>query len=54
MDDETFNKVRDEVTTVGISHMGDFEEIDRQSLAIFQRYGTTEAEYDRRLEANLR
>ena len=39
---------------LGISHMGDFEEIERQSLVIFQRYGTTEAEYDKQLKEQLR
>ena len=54
MDDETFSKIRDEITALGISHFGNFEEINRQSLVIFQRYGITEAEYDKHLERDLR
>ena len=54
MEEETFNKIREEIVALGISHFGNFEEINRQSSVIFQRYGTTEAEYDKYLERNLR
>jgi hypothetical protein len=54
MDDERFHKLNDEITALSLSHMGDFEEIQRQSLVLFQRYGTTEAEYDKRLKKQLR
>lgn len=54
MDEKRFRKLNDEITALGSSLVGDYEEFDKQSAAIYQRYGTTEAKYDKQLKKSLR
>jgi hypothetical protein len=54
MDEERFEQLNEEITRLGMDTCGDFEEMQRRSKAIFERYGTSEAEYDRELKRRLK